>query len=75
MLYPAMKTKTTLPVFLCAVAIFCTALPAVGGEMLEPGDAFPQFDLTAHDGTTVSSTDLRGRALLVYYYPKADTPG
>jgi peroxiredoxin Q/BCP len=43
--------------------------------MLEPGAPFPDFSLTAHDGSTVSSTDLAGRPYLIYYYPKADTPG
>jgi peroxiredoxin Q/BCP len=46
-----------------------------GGEMLESGAEFPQFSLTAHDGTTVASADLAGGPYLVYFYPKADTPG
>jgi len=43
--------------------------------MLEPGATFPKFSLKAHDGDTVSSDDLAGSPYLLYFYPKADTPG
>jgi thioredoxin-dependent peroxiredoxin len=43
--------------------------------VLEPGDPAPPFSLLDQDGRTVSLADLRGRAVLVYFYPKADTPG
>ena len=43
--------------------------------MLEAGATFPAFSLTAHDGSTVSSQGLAGQPYLIYYYPKADTPG
>lgn len=42
---------------------------------LKPGDPAPPFSLPDQDGTTVSLTDFAGRKLLVYFYPKADTPG
>jgi peroxiredoxin Q/BCP len=42
---------------------------------LKPGDAMPDFELQDQNGATVSSKDFRGRKLLVYFYPKADTPG
>lgn len=43
--------------------------------MLAPGDVAPPFELLDQHGTTVSLTDFSGRKLLVYFYPKADTPG
>lgn len=43
--------------------------------MLAVGQPFVAFELPAHDGTTVSSADLAGRPYLLFYYPKADTPG
>ncbi len=61
-----------IPLLLAALLI---SGAAQGGEMLKPGDTFPSFQLTAHDGTTVSSEELEGRAYLIYFYPKADTPG
>ncbi len=43
--------------------------------MLAVGDQAPDFTLTDQHGRTVRLTDLRGRHVLVYFYPKADTPG
>jgi thioredoxin-dependent peroxiredoxin len=43
--------------------------------MLATGDAAPKFSLQANDGSTVKLADFKGRRVLVYFYPKADTPG
>ncbi|HKG51934.1 MAG TPA: thioredoxin-dependent thiol peroxidase [Actinomycetales bacterium] len=42
---------------------------------LDVGDPAPDFTLTAHDGSTVSLHDLRGRKVVVFFYPAAMTPG
>ena len=42
---------------------------------LEPGDRAPDFSLPTDDGGTVSLKDLRGRKVIVYFYPAAMTPG
>lgn len=42
---------------------------------LKPGDAAPSFALLDQDGKKVRISDFKGRKLLVYFYPKADTPG
>ncbi len=42
---------------------------------LKPGDAAPDIRLPDQDGATVDLADLRGRPVLVYFYPRADTPG
>lgn len=42
---------------------------------LEPGDPGPPFALPDQQGNTVRLKDLRGRKVLVYFYPEADTPG
>jgi peroxiredoxin Q/BCP len=42
---------------------------------LNVGDTAPDFSLTAADGSTVSLSDLRGRHVVVYFYPAAMTPG
>lgn len=43
--------------------------------MLKPGDKAPAISLPDQDGTTTKLSDLKGRKVLVYFYPKADTPG
>lgn len=42
---------------------------------LQPGDPAPQFALPDQDGKTVSLNDFKGQQLIVYFYPKDDTPG
>jgi peroxiredoxin Q/BCP len=42
---------------------------------LDPGDTAPPFTLTGQDETETSLSDLAGRQVLLYFYPKADTPG
>ena len=42
---------------------------------LAPGDDAPAFTLPTDDGGTVSLADLRGRKVIVYFYPAAMTPG
>jgi thioredoxin-dependent peroxiredoxin len=43
--------------------------------MLNVGDLAPDFSATAHDGTSVTLSALRGSKVLLWFYPKADTPG
>jgi len=43
--------------------------------MSEPGDPFPDSPLEIPDGGTVRPSDFRGRKLVVFFYPKDDTPG
>ncbi|WP_338727238.1 thioredoxin-dependent thiol peroxidase [Haladaptatus sp. DJG-WS-42] len=43
--------------------------------MLEIGDEAPGFTLQNQDGDDVSLTDYAGKHVVVYFYPRADTPG
>lgn len=43
--------------------------------MLKEGDKAPNFRCTADDGSTVALADFKGRNLILYFYPKADTTG
>ena len=45
------------------------------GAPLAVGDKAPNFKLPADDGGTVTLADFKGRKLVVYFYPRADTPG
>ena len=42
---------------------------------LTPGDKAPDFTLTNDKGDTVSLSDYAGQRVIVYFYPKANTPG
>ena len=39
------------------------------------GERAPEFTLMGHDGRSVSLADLRGRPVVLYFYPRDDTPG
>ena len=43
--------------------------------MIEPGDQAPDFALPDQDGREVKLSDFRGQPVVVYFYPRADTPG
>ena len=42
---------------------------------LQAGDPAPEFEMESSDGHPVSSKDLRGKWVVLYWYPKDDTPG
>lgn len=43
--------------------------------MLKVGDKVPDFEGTDQDGNTLKYSDYKGKKLIVYFYPKANTPG
>jgi thioredoxin-dependent peroxiredoxin len=44
-------------------------------KMLEQGDKAPAFHVPADDGKALSLADFRGKNLILYFFPKANTPG
>lgn len=44
-------------------------------EWIEAGQRAPAFSLTADDGTRVRLSELKGRPVVLYFYPRDDTPG
>lgn len=44
-------------------------------DWLEPPAKAPAFSLKSTDGSTVKSADLKGKPVVLYFYPKDDTPG
>jgi peroxiredoxin len=48
---------------------------AGGGPMLKVGDPAPDFEVVDHNGKRVKLRDYRGKKVLLWFYPKADTPG
>lgn len=43
--------------------------------MVEEGKPAPDFELTSDSGETVKLSDFRGKPVVLYFYPKSDTPG
>jgi peroxiredoxin Q/BCP len=43
--------------------------------LLERGDEAPRVEATAHTGQAVKLSDFKGKPVVVYFYPKDDTPG
>jgi len=43
--------------------------------VIEEGQAAPEFELATDSGDTVSLASLRGKPVVLYFYPKDDTPG
>ncbi|MFM8892930.1 MAG: thioredoxin-dependent thiol peroxidase [Planctomycetia bacterium] len=44
-------------------------------DWIEEGTKAPDFTLPAHDGTRFKLSSLKGRVVVLYFYPKDDTPG
>jgi peroxiredoxin Q/BCP len=44
-------------------------------RMLNVGDPAPDFSVQDHRGRTVKLSELRGKRVVLWFYPKADTPG
>jgi len=71
-----MRPRLTVTSMTMTFVLMAVAASVFGGEeMLSTSAVMPAFALTAHDGSLVSSAELLGTPYLLYYYPKADTPG
>jgi peroxiredoxin Q/BCP len=44
-------------------------------RMLQPGEPAPDFDVVDHQGNHIRLSGLRGKRVVLWFYPKADTPG
>jgi peroxiredoxin Q/BCP len=60
---------------LLVLALVLAAATAADAAMLKAGDRFPSWQLVDQSGATVRSQDLAGRRYLLWFYPKAMTPG
>jgi len=43
--------------------------------MLNVGESAPDFTVNTHEGKPLTLSSLRGSKILLWFYPKADTPG
>jgi cytochrome oxidase Cu insertion factor (SCO1/SenC/PrrC family) len=63
---------------LAVAAAGACAKPRQPGDPKEPlpaGSPAPHFEAVAHDGQTIRLAELRGHPVVLYFYPKDDTPG
>lgn len=59
-----------------AMAVSLGVVPGLTEEaMPQAGQAAPAFQLPSQDGSPVSLTDLKGKWVVLYFYPKDNTPG
>lgn len=74
--FPACNNNASPPSSSSATGSAASA-PAQGAEAkpLAIGDAAPDITLKLHDGKEVRLSSLQGKQVLVYFYPKDDTPG
>lgn len=56
-------------------AVLASVGLATAGDMLKSGDAFPSWQLIDNTGATIASAQLAGKTYLLWYFPKAMTPG
>jgi len=71
-----MKMTLLLTISILSIIISTTLL--LGNHTLEAikvGDKAPDFVLKDQDGKVHKLSDYRGQRVIVYYFPKADTPG
>jgi thioredoxin-dependent peroxiredoxin len=75
----ALAALLVIPVAACSRSSDMTPPKTVDAPeetaLLKPGDAAPAFTLPDQDGRRVSLSDFRDGPVLVYFYPRADTPG
>lgn len=72
-----MKISHSIAVFATTALILGISVGSAEGDskMIAVGEKFVEFELPAHDGSTVNSRDLDGKPYLLFFYPKADTGG
>ena len=70
--------KMTLLLSISILSIIFSTTLLLGNRTLETikvGDKAPDFVLKDQDGKVHKLSDYRGQRVIVYYFPKADTPG
>ena len=60
---------------LCCAARFVWQSIFGGSSMLKAGDPAPDFEVTDHTGRRVKLSDFRGKKVVLWFFPKASTPG
>lgn len=67
--------KDVRPVKFLAITVLFVCLPALASELLVVGNPAPEFELPDQDGQLHSLEDYRDSWIVLYFYPKDETPG
>jgi hypothetical protein len=65
----------TRPAWILCGSVECATRFDGGEIMLKAGDKAPEFEVLDQESRKVSSKDLKGKRYVLWFYPKADTPG
>jgi peroxiredoxin Q/BCP len=69
------RGRTNLPAPAAGAPVKAILAPMSEATMIQEGEPAPDFTLPDQTGAPVSLSDFRGRTVVLYFYPKADTPG
>jgi AhpC/TSA family len=69
------RPRASLEAAVWGMAARLESLTRREARMLEPGDKAPDFTVQDHTGKTRKLSDYRGKSVVLWFYPKADTPG
>jgi len=72
---PSLLSRLLLLAFRPFDAVFHRYNPGGGPIMLEAGTKAPDFEVQDHTGRTVRLSDYKGKDVVLWFYPRADTPG
>jgi hypothetical protein len=72
---PSLLSRAAVKVFEAVAGVLGRYNPRGGLTMLEPGMKAPDFVVQDHTGRTVRLSDYHGKDVVLWFYPRADTPG
>ena len=72
---PSLLSRLILKAFGPVEAVVGRYNSGGGPAMLEPGMQAPDFEVQDHTGRTVRLSDYKGKDVVLWFYPRADTPG
>jgi thioredoxin-dependent peroxiredoxin len=70
-----MDDMRNICIAICGMLLLFMGAPVFGFDVPQAGQQAPEVSLPSQDGTTVSLSDFHGKWVVLYFYPKDNTPG